>query len=224
MPRHSHQDAVPEPVYRDLLKAAANIDDEQRRREARFVLIAAGRLGLRAGEIAHVSADWLDWNKQILEVPAYDRCRKGRDGGLCGYCQKRARQSASNHDNLTLPEAKARRWEPKTENSARAVPYDFADEVQEALEAFFFHEESYAHSRASINRRLNEVIRVSDYPDDLCYPHALRATAATYHAHSGVNPVPLQHLFGWSDIQTANKYIRKSGAQTQMALRDAHGV
>lgn len=56
----------------------------------------------------------------------------------------------------------------------------------------------------------------------LVYPHWLRATAASYHAYQGVAPVPLQALMGWSDLATAQKYIRISGTATASALRQAH--
>lgn len=50
-------------------------------------------------------------------------------------------------------------------------------------------------------------------------PHCLRATAANPHAYKGVAPVPLQALMGWSDLATAQKYIRISGTATADALR-----
>ncbi|WP_345779778.1 site-specific integrase [Halosolutus halophilus] len=54
------------------------------------------------------------------------------------------------------------------------------------------------------------------------YPHCLRATAASYHAYQGVAPVPLQALMGWSNLATAQKYIRISGTATADALWQAH--
>jgi hypothetical protein len=50
----------------------------------------------------------------------------------------------------------------------------------------------------------------------------LGATAASYHAYQGVAPVPLQALMGWSDLATAQKYIRISGRATADALRQVH--
>jgi site-specific recombinase XerD len=58
--------------------------------------------------------------------------------------------------------------------------------------------------------------------DDRVYPHYLCATAASYHAYQGVAPVPLQALMGWSDLATAQKYIRISGRATADALRQVH--
>lgn len=221
MTRHSREDAVSEPVFDDLLDAASTLEG-QTGREARFVIIAAGELGLRAGEIAHITEDWVDWTEDLIRIPDHDRCDYGRDGNLCGYCKKRAQQSAE-HNGISLAEAEAERWEPKTATSARAVPFGHSERAQTVIEEFFFHTDRYSHSRASINRRVNQVLRASRYPEDLTYPHALRATAATKHAYSGLSATALQHLFGWAQLSTANTYIRASGARTKAALEDAHG-
>jgi integrase len=222
MTRHSREDAVSEPVFEDLLAAAHDLDGETGR-EARFVLIAAGALGLRAGEIAHIDADWIDWTEDLIRIPDHDRCDEGRDGGLCGYCRKRAREAAAHNEGLSLAEAKAHRWEPKTATSARAVPFGHSGPAQRIVEEFFFHEDGYEHSRASVNRRVNQTLAASRYSEDLTYPHALRATAATRHAYSGLSATALQHLFGWAQLSTANTYIRASGARTKAALEEAHG-
>jgi site-specific recombinase XerD len=64
--------------------------------------------------------------------------------------------------------------------------------------------------------------KVSDRIGKRVYPHALRATAATFHAYRGLDPVPLQALIGWSCLSTAQKYIRLSGGTTAKALNDIH--
>lgn len=55
------------------------------------------------------------------------------------------------------------------------------------------------------------------------YPHALRATAATYHAYNGLPAIALQNLMGWADLETAQKYLRKSAGATEKALEEIHG-
>ncbi|WP_331235235.1 site-specific integrase [Natronorarus salvus] len=74
--------------------------------------------------------------------------------------------------------------------------------------------------RSTINRRVQEV--ADSRPTGRIYPHCLRATAASHHAYKGVAPVLLQALMGWSDLATAQKYIRISGTATADALRRAH--
>lgn len=221
MTRHTSESALSDSQFEDLFDAALELDD-QFVAETTMILIAGGRLGLRAGEIAHLDEAWVNWERSLIEIPAYWPCEKGRHGGVCGYCKKQAEQAVGYADELTMEEALEQRWNPKTSNSARAVPFDFNQRVESVVEAFFGEFDHYESSRASINRRVDRVLEAAGYPKDACFPHALRATAATWHAYRGVDAVPLQALFGWADLATAQKYIRVSGGATQRALRDAH--
>lgn len=219
MVRHSHMDALDEASY-DRLVASTDKLDAPFDAECLAILVLAGRLGLRAGEIAHMTRDWLDTERKVIAIPHYDNCTKGVDGGACGYCRKRAYETVEAHD-VTFEEALELRWEPKTPNSARAVPYDFDPFVEIVVEEFFSEYEAWPRSRVSINRRVDRLQEAAGY-DDRLYPHALRATAATFHAYRSVAPVALQSLFGWEDLATARKYIRLSGEATAKALREAH--
>lgn len=221
MTRHSHQDAVSDQVFADLVAAVDNIKPRFRP-ECELVLFAAGRLGMRAGEIAHLDESWIDWQRSIIEIPEEDPCDHGRAGRICGYCHDRAQAAAAANDDLSLEQALSQRWNPKTSTSARPIPFDFDDSVREVIERFFFDHERYQGSRASVNRRVDRILKAAGYRTNKCYPHALRATAATYHAYRGLSAVALQALLGWADLATAQKYIRLSGGATQKALRDAH--
>ena len=221
MTRHTAESALTDSQFEDLFDAALDLDD-QFVAETTMILIAGGRLGLRAGEIAHLDEAWVNWERSIIEIPKFWPCTKGENGGVCGYCVKQAEQACGYDDDLELEDVLEQRWNPKTENSARAVPFDFDDRVEAVVEAFFDEHDAYEHSRASVNRRVDRVLDAAGYPRDTCFPHALRATAATYHAYRGVNAAPLQALFGWAKLTTAQKYIRVSGGATQQALNDVH--
>lgn len=221
MTRHSHEDALTASEFEDLLTATERIKDRFEV-ECRFLLIAAGRLGLRAGEITHLSEDWIDWDESMIRIPRHDPCTNGRNGGICGYCRDRAAEAAEHDASLSIQDARARRWEPKTTNSARAIPFDFDDRVQDVVEEFFFDHEAWPGSRSSINRRVDRVLETAGYSREKAYPHSLRASAATYHSFAGVPPAALQSLFGWSQLQVAQKYIRLSGGATQDALVSTH--
>lgn len=221
MPRHTHQDAVDEQTLQRLLDAAETLD-RPFCHEARYILILGGRLGLRAGEIAHFRKDWIDHDRSMIQIPRHEPCTKGQDGGPCGYCWKRARSAVCHDEELDIETAIDRRWEPKTTNSARAVPFDFEEWIAEEVDAFPFVFDEYPHSRVSVNRRVTRVAEAAGLDPDSVYPHALRATAATWHAYRGVPAPALQSLFGWAKLGTAMKYIRLSGGQTAQALRDVH--
>lgn len=221
MVRHSRADALDDSTFDELLAAADRLNYPYDV-EARFILIGCGRLGLRAGELCHVHTDWIDWGREMLKIPSHYPCRKS-DGEPCGYCRKRARCAVRREDALEVEEALAQRWQPKTKAGARAVPFDFSERVRDAVAEFAFCFDEYEHSRASVNRRVDRVLDEAGMPRSACYPHALRATAATWHSVQGLSTAALQSLLGWSDLQTAQKYVRASGGQTQRALAEAHG-
>lgn len=212
--KHSHENAVDERTFDQLVAAAESLRspfDAQ----ATFILYAAGRLGMRAGEITHCRASWVDWDRRMIEVPSHEPC-------TCGYCKQQSRQADGYNTPTTYDDALAKMWGPKTPTSARAIPFDFDPEVEAVIEAFFARYDEYPHSRVSINRRVNRVLEAAGLPQETCYPHSLRATAATYHAYRGLSAVPLQSLMGWRKLETAEKYIRLSGGATAKALRKAH--
>lgn len=221
MTRHSREDALQEPQFERLWSAAKNLD-ERWRLETEFVIVVTGRLGLRAGELCHMRESWINWDRRQIEIPQHDPCDFGSDGGVCGYCRDRASVAVECNDDLTMEEALAQRWEPKTSNSHRVVPFDFDPDVERVVEEFFMFHDAFEPSRSAVNRRVDRALEAAGFPTSLCYPHALRATAATWHAYGSVNPTALQSLMGWAQLATAQKYIRLSGSQTQEALRKAH--
>lgn len=222
MVRHSHEDALDEETFEDLVDAAANLKPPFDA-ETMLVLFAGGRLGMRAGEIAHMSEDWVNWERELVEIPAHDPCTNGKRGSVCGYCRKRAESAVQHDDELTMEEALDARWEPKTSKGARSIPFDWDERVESVLEAFFDRYDEYPHSRISVNRRVDRVVEEAGYDDRRIYPHCLRATAASELAYSGVPPAALQSYFGWAQLSTAQKYVRQSGGATQKALNDVFG-
>lgn len=211
--RHTHEDVLTDREFEFLLEGCSSLS-EPRDLEARFICLAAGRLGLRAGEIAHFRADWLDWDRMLLRIPQHEPCE-------CGYCRQQASQETANNEQLTHEEAMDGRWHPKTVASARSIPVDLSLRLELCLERFTDQYEEFPRSRTAVNRRVNAAADAADL-DGRVYPHCLRATAASYHAYQGVAPVPLQALMGWSDLATAQKYIRISGKATADALRQVH--
>jgi len=69
MVRHSRERVLSEREFERLLQAVERIDDSWYRTVTRFVTVAAGRLGMRAGEIAHMHEDWVDFRAGIIDIP-----------------------------------------------------------------------------------------------------------------------------------------------------------
>lgn len=222
MVRNSFQDAPSEEEYQTLLESAADLP-EPYDAECLFILVCAGRLGMRGGEICHMREDWVDWQNKQIEIPLFDPCDHGITGGVCGYCRSQAELALSYDDDLTMEEALDQRWEPKTPNSVRAIPFDFHPFTESVISEFFKIYDHYPRSRVSVNRRVDRVLEAAGFDTGEAYPHSLRATAASWHAYRDLPPVALQSLFGWKNISIAQKYIRLSGNATAKALAEAHG-
>lgn len=218
---HSKERVVDERAFERLVEATYRMDDDYHSLESRFVLFAAGRYGLRAGEIVHFREEWVDWRRGYIEVPYHQPCRKGRDGGTCGYCRQSAEQRAAHNDDVTLEQAVAATWSPKTEAAAREIPLEANTRARMALEAYCDRFDAFQASRSAVNRRVNWMCELAEnVAADATTPHGLRATAATYYASRGLDVLALQSMMGWADLQTAHCYIRSTGEHTSRALRD----
>ena len=215
MARHAHEDALSDAEFEKLI-GGAKVLEPPWNLEALFVVLVAGRLGLRIGEIAHASREWLSVEKGMIEIPSQDPCRQGEDGGLCGYCRRQAHRTAGTSDR-DLDELLATYWEPKTSAGERAIPFEFSDRVEHIVRAFFDYYSSVPFSVKTARNRVAMAVDASSLSQRV-YPHCLRATAASHLAYDGLPVSALQAMFGWSKIATAEKYIRLSGGRTKQAL------
>lgn len=252
--RYAKDDALSARNVERLLRATRKLDDPFEF-EARFCIFASAKLGMRAGEIAHMKSDWINWSTKMIEVPEYDPCTKGKNGGVCGYCRGRVKDRLLTN-NLTLPEAKeihreafdgdvdedvlnelaaqlceetnityrdalAERWNPKTPNSVRSIPFDFDVRTEMCIEEFADQYDIFPKSKPTINRRINRVAEAAEIQDRV-YPHSLRATSASMHASRGVSPYSLMSIMGWVDITTARSYIQSSDETAAKEIRSKH--
>lgn len=252
--RHSKEDAITDRQFEQLLRATYNLDDRYSF-EARFIVHTAAKLGLRAGEIAHFSTDWINWSARTIEIPEHSNCEKGNNNNVCGYCREMAERHLRAHNftvegakeavrqeyDVELPEVKVdsmarevcdehnktyreaikERWEPKTENSARSVPFDWDTRTEMCIEEAADHWEEFPRSRCTVNRRVNRAATAAGIKDTV-YPHALRSTSASYHASRDVSPYALMAVMGWNDIQTARSYIQASDETAAKEIRSKH--
>lgn len=97
MPRYSKEDALNEREFELLLQSIGKMKEEKQF-ETKFILVCAGRMGLRSGEIAHITSDWIDMATHTLEIPEHDSCEFGKGGEVCGYCRNRARDYMETHN------------------------------------------------------------------------------------------------------------------------------
>lgn len=218
--KHTKEDALSDREYELLLESASQMD-EYYRLQCKLVLLLGGRLGMRAGEIAHLKESWIDWRRNMIVIPRYQRCEKGKGGGVCGYCRSQAEQMLEHNEGMEYEDAEHEMWSPKTEAAAREIPFDASTRAEICMERFFDVYDGWPRSRQVVNRRVNRVAESTNEVEvEEVYPHCLRATAATRFAARGLDIFALKSMMGWADLQTAKCYISSSGERTAQAIRD----
>jgi len=257
---HSRDDALSDREFERLVDASYQIDDADIALEARATLYLCGRLGLRAGEAAHVHEDWVDWAGRTIDIPEFDSCEKGKfDGEVCGNCRLRAMDNLQTNNlteqeaidaiyhvlddavvaqlsdaeifersvalrdevNMTYQEAVGQRWQPKTPQSARKVPFDFSARIELCLERFFDRFGGWMKSKCTMNRRLDRLVEIAELEGDV-YLHCLRATAASAHASRDISVFALMSVMGWVDPATARTYVQSNAKRANREIRSKH--
>jgi len=143
------------------------------------------------------------------------------DGTLSTNALEQQAQELQSEVNMSMEDALALQWQPKTKRSARTVPFDFDVRVKLALEAFFEEFDRWEKSAATVNRRIDRLEDISPV-DTRLYPHALRATAASYHASRDISIHSLMSIMGWSDPSTARSYVNANADQAAREIRSKH--
>lgn len=219
--RHSKEDALNDRDFEELLKGARKLKPYQSL-QSRFAIFMMGRLGMRKGEITHMTRDWIDWNRNMICIPRHENCIKGKNSmDICGYCKSLAEQKAEHNLDIDYKEAKEAQWTAKTEESVRDIPFDFHPRVEMIIDEFFTRWDSWPVSAQGVTRRIKAAHEESTLTKRV-YPHALRATAASHHAGRGLGAIPLQSMMGWAQLSTAHNYVRASGENTARALNSIH--
>lgn len=217
---HCKEDALNERQFELLVEGSYRLDDDYFELETRLVVFLAGRLGMRAGEIAHMKRDWIDQHRGMIVIPRHESCTDGRDGGLCGHCKASAAQMVDHNPRLSLDEAEEMMWSPKTKAAAREIPLEASERARIIVERYFERFEEFMASRTVVNRRVTRAAEAADEGVDSenTYPHCLRATCASHFAASGIDLVSLKSMMGWASYETAKNYLAESGRRTEKAL------
>lgn len=250
MVNYSRDDALSEREFILLLEA---VDDmkQPKQLQTRFILMAAGRMGMRGGEIAHINQSWVNEYDNLIEIPKHENCNKGKfEDEVCGYCRRRAKDYLDTHNqteedilseiddslseeakneiveqklsgNKELEDVVSMWWQPKTNAAVRSIPYDFNIRLQLTVERFFDEYDEFPLSKSTLNRRVDTVSSKSEIDKDI-YPHSLRATAATTHASRDVSPYALMSIMGWRDMATARTYISASDESAAIEIRSKY--
>lgn len=216
---HSKDDALDDVEYEKLLEGAASMR-ELYGNQGKFLILVAGRLGLRRGEIAHMSEEWIDWRRQMICIPRHEPCTDARDeDGPCGYCRQLAEQKVEIDPERDLRQMLEECWTPKTEAASREIYFGHEPRVAMYIERFFDEHDRWRWSSQAINRRIKRAAELAPDLDPAdVRPHSLRATAATKMAAQGLEMHSLMQIMGWAKPQTAEVYIARNGENTARQL------
>ena len=114
------------------------------------------------------------------------------------------------HEKIQVPK-EFNGWSPKTKNSPRNIPI-IDKRLKEALRAFFYHFEKVPYQRTTIWRKVKKAAIKAKIQHKV-YPHALRATFATKLAYLGISASSMQHILGWANLSTSERYIKSTGSR-----------
>jgi integrase len=223
--KHSKDDALSEREFELLLEGARTVSESPYYYHAdpEMVIYTLGRLGLRRGELVHLEEDWIDWREQVIRIPSWSPCDRGRDGQVCGECRQSVRQRLEHADadcDWTFDDAAEWMWTPKTEGGVRDVYFGHDTRAQLYLERYFESSEysRYEKSGSAVKRTVTRAAEEAPELDpDAVYPHALRATAAGEFS-SRLDVYGLKQIMGWRQISTSMAYVSSNADSTAHQL------
>jgi len=102
---HARDDALSPREFERLVDASYGIENDRIELETRAVLYLTGRVGLRKGEVTHLTESWVNWSDGVISIPSFQACTKGQHADEpCGYCRRRAEDRVETN-NITHAEA-----------------------------------------------------------------------------------------------------------------------
>ena len=122
---------------------------------------------------------------------------------------------------ITIPSARAKK------GHGRRIYFGFSP-IWEILSAYFVLESEVfpgnptSNSRVTVWRRVKALSKKLGLKKPLT-PHGLRATGATWAANSGMSAQAIREMFGWSKLETAERYIAMSGRTAEKELKENGG-
>jgi integrase len=177
--RRARDDYLTKDELQQLFKSCQDIEEK-------LLVCTAGQLGLRIGEIAHLSKSWLDFQDDRIQIPSTMPCD-------CFECAMNGKE-----------------WKPKTVAGSRSIPFKFFPTTREVLKGYFGAFDCVGKSRRALQLKLKRIAKRTDLTKKI-YPHALRSTASMMFANAGLSAQALCEVMGWEDLRTAQSYISRSG-------------
>lgn len=198
MPKLQSVDPLSEDQLEELLEAA-----NEKTLQTEFIVRTLARTGMRASELAHMQAGWVNENDWQVEItPPLPDCE-------CQDCTSKAEQS----DTRDLEDY----WMPKSDAGLRVIPVSTKPEYsrfREVLTEYFDKHDEVPVSRGSVYYHVEKMEDEVSFDCSL-KPHDLRHTFGTLAAHQGATQSYLKDVMGHANIESTEVYIKLSGRQVR---------
>lgn len=218
--RETRDEALRQPTFRRLYLGALKIPNPRRRLIACYIILLAGRLGLRVSEIQHLRSAWIDWERGEICIPEHDPCG-------CRVCWRSAVRMAAHEDEDRPPSQilYEQRWEPKTMRGARKIPFGFSPRLAAVILTFQTRYSCLDITQEAMRNIVEEAGTYADGVDSSKLTvRGLRGTAGTFWATLLYRPKTLQDLMGWTRIETARKYLRRASGHLTYLVYQLFGA
>ena len=179
----------------------------------KFLVLMMVVLGIRIGELAHMTREWVDFTNKMIRIPSHQPCD-------CAYCRRQMGQMMKRKD-ISSEDAQKKFWKPMTAASSRTIYYGFDSELVRTVNAFFKEYERFPLSPIQTCTHLRRLGMTAKM--DTLSPMCLRKTAAMKFAYDGMNVKALQTIMGWANIQDASIFVDRSGAMLKDELEGLYG-
>lgn len=209
----SPADALSPEEFYSLYLGGLTIEPERRRRDACYVLLLMGRLGIRIDELGHLHDDWVDWSRGEIHVPARDPC-------ACHDCWQRARARKGDHDTRPLEKiVRTTCWSPpEGDAAARTLTFGWSQRLTAALDGVLGQRPYLDMDSAEVEALIQEAAgNAWELDAETITPRVLRATAAAFLSSAGFGPRRLMDLLV-VDEETAGAFARVGGGDLREYL------
>jgi len=195
--------------------------------------------GLRASAAAHLTVDWLDFQREEIKVPTHLECscsectkrvEKLRDqyrdvDGALEELESKSKDEIRDLDVTYLADLNKRLgrravreivdegdgglWTPKSAAGARRVPVRNVKALKRLRDWFGLHD-AVGVTRQTIHSDVSAIAEEAALRRKV-YPHHLRHTFGTKLASNGANASFIQSVMGHERVTTSEQYIDLSG-------------
>lgn len=191
--KHSKENALEKHEQEELIRAVSQIKSQDTTKLKYRILIALTmEAGLRISEAVQCRKEWLNHTEDgyTINIPKEDR----------------------DINNLK------KFWTPKTDAGAREVIFLDANVGSMVNTYFITNPKGLGISRQRAGQIVKALGKAINKPN--LHPHALRSTYANNLVYQGVNTITLTYYMGWSDLKTAQNYVKTSKIAARKDLKE----